>query len=225
MPWRRIPFPLAVAAIATVSACSASPSSSTATPSTAPTSTTPAIATASATPPTTSATPPTTPGATPTSTRVGLLTEEFTTPLPADPARAKVVTDFEQGYLLWDKSQENFALVPPVTSWVTGSALNSLKKSLAGLAQVEEVPAGIDRLFKTAVTALSGSEATLTTCDDGSKFKLENPRTHAIDTTPVPLDQQYLYITWAMTRLSGHWAIKSLTIAPSSSAALKSCLP
>lgn len=218
MPWRRVPFLLTAAALAAVSACSASPSSSTARPSTAPASTAPAIATASAT-------PPATPIPTPTSTRVGLLTEEFTTPLPADPARAKVVTDFEQGYLLWDKSQENFGLVPPVTSWVTGSALNNLEKSLAGDAQIEEVPAGIDRLFNTAVTALSDSAATLVTCDDGSKFKLENPRTHAIDTTPVPLDQQYLYITWGMTRLSGHWAIKSLTVAQSSSSAAKSCLP
>jgi len=108
---------------------------------------------------------------------------------------------------------------------VTGSALNNLKSSLANEAQTEEVPAGIDRLFGTAVTALSDSAATLVTCDDFSKFKLENPRTHAMDTTPVPLDQQYLYVSWGMTQLSGHWAIKSLTVAPSSSAAAKSCLP
>jgi hypothetical protein len=135
------------------------------------------------------------------------------------------VTDFEQALLLWDKSQENFGLVSPVTSWVTGGALSDLKNSLANEAQTEEVPAGIDRLFGTAVTTLSGSEATLGTCDDGSKYKTENPRTHVIDTTPVPLDQQYIYITWGMTPLSGHWAIKSVTIAPSSSPDAKSCLP
>ena len=146
-------------------------------------------------------------------------------PLPADPARAKVVTGFERGFLLWDESQENFGLVSPVTSWVTGSALSTLKRTLVNEAQFEEVPAGIDRFFNTSVTALSGSEATLVTCDDGSKANLENPRTHAIDPTPVPLDQQYLYITWGMTQLSGHWAIKSLTVAPSSSAEAKSCLP
>lgn len=225
MPSRRVPFLLAAAALAAVSACSASPSSSTARPSTAPASSASAVATASATTPTTIATPPTTPGATPTSTRVGLLTEEFTTPLPTDPARAKVATDFERGFLLWDTSQENFGLVSPVTSWVTGSALNNLKRSLANEAQTEEVPAGVDRFFNTSVTALSGSEATLISCDDGSKYKSENPRTHAIDSTPVPLDQQYVYITFSMTQRSGHWAIKSLTVAPSGSPAAKSCLP
>src|SRR5215470_11689060 len=101
MPWRRVPVLLTVAALAAVSACSGSSSSSAARPSTAPASTASAVATATATPSATS-------GATPASTRVGLLTEEFTTPLPADPARAKVATDFEQALLLWDKSQENF---------------------------------------------------------------------------------------------------------------------
>jgi len=135
--------------------------------------------------------------------------------------------DFRQGFLLYDKSQEKFALVPPVTSWVTGSALTDLKKSLTTLAQEQLVPAGVDRLFRTSVTAVSGSSATITTCDDGSKYNEQNPRTHVVNPSSVnlPLSEQYIFITWGMTRADGHWAINSITIASSSSAAAKSCLP
>jgi hypothetical protein len=161
------------------------------------------------------------------SVRVGLLTEWFDTPLPSDQAQAAVVEDFRQGLILYDKSQENFGLVSPVTSWVTGSALTDLKQTLSTLEKNELVPAGVDRLFRTSVTALSGSAATITTCDDGSKYNEQNPRTHAISPSSwhLPLNQEYIFITWGMTRAGGHWAIESITIASSSSATAKSCLP
>jgi hypothetical protein len=58
-------------------------------------------------------------------------------------------------------------------------------------------------------------------------FVEENPTTHAVDPAFVnePIDQQYLYETWGMTRLSGHWAIESVTIASPGSAVAKQCLP
>jgi len=50
--------------------------------------------------------------------------------------------------------------------------LTNLKKSLTQeLTPGQQiVPAGIDRNFKTQVAAMSGTSATVTTCDDGSKF-------------------------------------------------------
>jgi hypothetical protein len=129
--------------------------------------------------------------------------------------------------ILWDKSQENFGLVAPVTSYVTGSALNGLKKTLTIFGRMEEVPAGVDRLFRTQVTALSGTAATITTCDDGSKFVEQNPRTGAVDPSfeHLPADEVYVFVTWGMTRLDGHWAIKSITAAPPGSPTAKPCLP
>jgi hypothetical protein len=161
------------------------------------------------------------------SIRVGLLTEWFDAPLPSGQAQAAVVEGFRQGLVLYDKSQETFSLVSPVTSWVTGSALTDLKQTISTLEKSELVPAGVDRLFRTSVTAFSGSAATITTCDDGSKYNEQNPRTHAISPSSVhlPLNQEYIFITWGMTRAGGHWAITSITIASSSSANAKSCLP
>jgi hypothetical protein len=200
----------ALAALAAVSACSSSGNSS---PASGGATSSRAVSSAA--------------GASTPSVQVGLLTEWFDTPLPSDQAQAAVVEDFRQGLLLYDKSQEDFSLVSPVTSWVTGSALTDLKQTLSTLEKNELVPAGVDRLFRTGVTALSGSAATITTCDDGSKYNEQNPRTHAISPSSehLPLNQEYIFITWDMTRADGHWAIRSITIASSSSAAAKSCLP
>ena len=57
-------------------------------------------------------------------------------------------------------------------------------------------------MFKTRVTVISGTGATITTCDDGSKFEEVNPRTGV----PAPAysataNQQYLFETWQMIRL------------------------
>jgi hypothetical protein len=106
------------------------------------------------------------------------------TPLPADSAQASVIEGFRAGLILWDKSQEEQKLVSPVTSDVTGAALTNLKKSLTQeLTPGQQIgPAGIDRNFKTRVTALSGASATVTTCDNGSKFDEANP---ARETVPA----------------------------------------
>jgi hypothetical protein len=163
----------------------------------------------------------------PSSVTSGLLTEEFATPLPSDTAQAEVIAGFREGLVLWNSSSERFALVAPVTSYVTGAALGNLKKVISIFSKSHEVPAGVDRLFLTKVTDLTGSTATVTTCDDGSKYVQKNPTTGAVDPafTNVPIDQQYIYEAWAMTRLSGHWAIESITITDPPAAVAKQCLP
>jgi hypothetical protein len=165
--------------------------------------------------------------ASPYTVHTGLLTQEFATPLPSDAAQAEVVAGFRRGLVLWDVSSEQRKLIAPVTSYVTGAALASLKKVISTFAKTDEVPAGVDRFFLTRVTALTGSVATLTTCDDGSKYVQENPATGAVDPafTNVPIEEQYVYETWGMTRLSGHWAIKSISFASPGSAGERQCLP
>ena len=161
------------------------------------------------------------------SVRVGHLTEVFDTPLPADSAQASVIEGFRAGLILFDKSQEELTLVSPVTSDVTGAALSNLKKSLTQLLIPGHiVPAGIDRNFKTRVTPLSGASATVTTCDDGSKFDEVNPDTGLVNTaynaTP---DEKYIFVTWQMTRLDGHWAISVITPVMLPNALAKPCQP
>ena len=88
------------------------------------------------------------------------------------------------------------------------------------------VPAGADRFFLTRVTAIAGSRATLTTCDDGSKFKEENPRTGKVDARFLPSPgQAYVFETWRMVRLSGHWAITALSVATLPSRTAEPCQP
>ena len=177
----------------------------------------------------TTATTATTAKVTTETVRVGRLTEIFATPLPADSAQASVIEGFRTGLILWDRSQEEQRLVPPVTSDVTGAALVNLKKSLTRELTPGQliVPAGSDRNFKTRVTALTGASATVTTCDDGSKFEEVNPGTGVVNkaysaTTP---DQEYIFVTWQMTRLDGHWAISVVAPVSLPNALAKPCQP
>jgi len=76
------------------------------------------------------------------------------------------------GEVLWDQSDEEQKVVSPATSYVTGAALTNLKASIKGeLTPGEQVvPAGVDRNFKTQVTALSGSVAFRGTAPSGPGF-------------------------------------------------------
>jgi hypothetical protein len=162
------------------------------------------------------------------SVRVGRLTEIFATPLPADSAQASVVEAFRMGEVLWDQSDEEQKVVSPTTSYVTGAALTNLKASIKGeLTPGEQVvPAGVDRNFKTQVTALSGSSATVTTCDDGSKYEAVNPSTGVVNQGySATADQEYIFVRWQMSRLDGHWAISKVTTALLPSALAKPCQP
>jgi hypothetical protein len=162
------------------------------------------------------------------SVQVGHLTEIFDGPLPADPAQVSVIEGFRAGLILWDKSQEEQKLIAPVTDDVTGAALASLKKTLTQeLTPGQEIiPAGVDRNFKTEVTALSGANATVTTCDDGSKFDEVNPATGEVNTAYNPTaNEAYLFVTWQMTRLDGRWAISVVTPVSLPNALAKPCQP
>ena len=157
---------------------------------------------------------------------VGRYTQIFDTSLPADPAQASVVEGFRTAMILWDKSQQALRLVSPVTAYVTGGALHNLKASLANTKAADVVPAGADRFFKTRVTVISGTSATITTCDDGSKFGEVNPSTGVSDPAyNAPADQQYLFETWQMIRLGGHWAISGISPVTLPDSRAKPCQP
>jgi hypothetical protein len=144
--------------------------------------------------------------------RIGRYTQIFDTSLPANPAQASVVEGFRVAMILWDKSQEDQTLVSPVSAYVTGRALGNLKTSLVSMQSGKLVPGGADRFFKTTVTAVSGASATVTTCDDGSKTEFVNPGTGAPDLAMnAPADQQYLFETWQLAKVGGHWAISAVS--------------
>jgi hypothetical protein len=88
------------------------------------------------------------------------------------------------------------------------------------------VPAGTDRFFMTRVTAITGHNAIVATCDDGSKFEEVNPNTGKVDASFLPSPQQeYLFETWQMVQLSGHWAITALSLATLPAPTAQSCVP
>ena len=117
-------------------------------------------------------------------------------------------------------------LVSPVTAYVTGSALRGLKASLARTKADKVVPGGADRFFKTRVAAISGTSATITTCDDGSKFGEVNPSTGVpAPAYSAPANQQYLFETWQMIRLGGHWAISVVSPVTLPDSRAKPCQP
>jgi hypothetical protein len=116
--------------------------------------------------------------------------------------------------------------VRPVRDYVTGQALTHLTSAMKANQARDLVPAGVDRFFMTRVTAITGRNATLATCDDGSKFKEENPRTGKVDVGFMPTPgQSYLFETWRMVRLSGHWAIAALSVASLPSRSAEPCQP
>ncbi len=150
----------------------------------------------------------------PVSIRIGPYTQVFATPLPADPAQASVIEGFRKAQILWEKSENVWHLVPPVREYVTGRALYHLLAAMTSYKARHVVPAGTDRFFNTRVTGITNRTATVATCDDGSKFKVENPRTGRVDTAAAPqANQKYLFETWRMARLAGHWAITDFTLA------------
>jgi hypothetical protein len=81
-------------------------------------------------------------------------------------------------------------------------------------------------MFKTHVTILSARSATVATCDDGSKLREKNRRTGRVDAQLLaPPDQQYMFVTWRMVRLSGRWAISGFSLASLPAPAAQHCQP
>jgi hypothetical protein len=136
------------------------------------------------------------------------------------------VEGFRQAQILWDESGTAQHLVAPVKDYVTGEALTHLLAAIAATKARDLVPAGTDRFFKTRVTALTGRSATVSTCEDGSKFREKNLRTGRIDTqfTASP-DQAYLFEIWQMVQLSGHWAITAFSLATLPDPRARPCQP
>ena len=157
---------------------------------------------------------------------IGPYTQVFASPLPENPAQADVVDGFREAQVLWNRSQNAQHLVPPVRDYVTGQALAHLTSAMKANKANDLVPAGADRFFMTRITAIRGHNATLVTCDDGSKFQEENPRTGKVNPAfePTP-GQSYLFETWRMVQLSGHWAITGLSAAPLPSRSAEPCQP
>lgn len=157
---------------------------------------------------------------------VGPFTQVFDSPLPSNPAQADVVEGFREAMVLWEKSENAQHLVPPVRDYVTGQALTHLAAAVKSGKTRDLVPAGIDRFFTTRVTSITGRHAVLATCDDGSKLKQENPRTGKVDVSFLPSPGlEYLFETWRMVQLSGHWAITAFTLATLPSRSAEPCQP
>jgi hypothetical protein len=158
--------------------------------------------------------------------QVGPMSEFFDSPLPADPAQAAVVEGFRTAMIAWDQSERSAKLTPSVTTVVTGPALVNLKAAIKWLNSNAVTPGGADRLFDTRVTALSASGATVTSCDDGSKFVDLNKSTGLPDQElTAPADQQYLLLTVQMTRQDNRWGISRLTVSMLPNALAKPCQP
>lgn len=162
----------------------------------------------------------------PETVRMGAFTQAFGDPLPADPARATAVQRFRAGLVLWDRSQTASRLVAPVRDYVTGQALSNLTASLRGEQARDVVPAGTDRLFMTRVASIGGSRAVISTCDDASRFRQQNPRTGRVDQALATSPQQdYVSETWRMGLLRGHWAITGVSVATVPSQSAERCQP
>jgi hypothetical protein len=157
---------------------------------------------------------------------VGPYTQAFSSPLPANPAEAGVVEGFREGQVLWDKSQNAWHLVAPVRDYVTGQALVRLIAAVNAGKTRHLVPGGTDRFFMTRVTEITGHNATVATCDDGSKFEEVNPRSGKVDASFLPSPgQEYLFETWRMVQLSGHWAITAFSLATLPALSAEPCQP
>lgn len=147
--------------------------------------------------------------------RIGPYTQVWDGPLPADPARAAVISDFRAGQILWARSNEALRPVAPILGYLTGVARRDFFAALAAGRARQIVPAGRERYFLTRVTALTGTAATVTTCDDGSRYRAQNPRTGQVNPaySPQSKAQAYVFMAWHLVRQSGRWVMASFSVA------------
>jgi hypothetical protein len=117
-------------------------------------------------------------------------------------------------------------LSSPVLAYVTGDATTNLADAITSMKRDKIVSGGTDRLFDTRVTALSGTSATITSCDDGSKSNIVNAETGVPDPADSsPADQQYIFTTFQMVRLDGHWAISAVSPVNFPDSRAIACMP
>lgn len=170
-----------------------------------------------------SAAPPSSSGE---SVNLGPFTQVFDSPRPTDPTQAKIIEGFREGQILWMKSDIAMSLVPPVMSYFTGDAATHMTAAVERAKAFNRVPAGTDRLFDTQVTDVTDTSATVTTCDDITKFRKENPTTGEIDPAYTPrAGQTYFFETWHMVLESGNWAISAYSYASPSDPSAATCQP
>jgi len=156
----------------------------------------------------------------------GAQTLIFETPLPSDSVQAAVIRDFRMAQVLWVRSDTAHRLVAPIRSYLTGTELHRFGGSIRQFKMTGDVPAGTDRMFQTRVTVRSAHRADVSTCDDTSGYRAKNLATGKLDSRyTAPVDQQYLYEIWHMTRLSAHWAITKITVVMLPDPRAKPCQP
>lgn len=148
------------------------------------------------------------------SARIGPYAQVYVAPLPANAAQARVIKDFRAAQILWGESNEARRPVAPILAYVTGIAQRDLMTALAAGRARHIVPAGTERFFRTRVVTLSGSTATVTTCDDTSEYREQDPRTGKINPayTPPP-DKAYVFESWHLLLRSGRWALAAFPFA------------
>jgi hypothetical protein len=160
--------------------------------------------------------------------RVGhfVFVQEFAASMAAGPEQVAVIQRFRDAQVLWEKSALAGKLVAPVSEYVTGQALDHLSVAISFAASKDTAPAGIDRMFMTGVTSFSASAATVTTCDDGSKYQSVDRKTgKVIPSLAAPPDQQYLLEAWQLAKTGGGWAISAFTVTALPSPSAKQCQP
>lgn len=160
----------------------------------------------------------------PYSVRIGPYTQVYSSPLPSDPALAGVMVGFRTAQVLWGRSNEAFRQVAPVTAYVTGNALKDMNAALATERHNDYVPSGTERFFDTKVTRISSTTATVTTCDDGSKYRTEDVHT-GTDLPRAPASQLYIFEIWDMVAAPGHWAIADLSLVTLPDRRASACQP
>ena len=149
--------------------------------------------------------------------------EVFATPLPADPAQAAVIAGFRKSQILWDQSTVALRVVATTTEYVTGGALTSLDKVLRSFTQNNLVPVGVDRLFDTKITSRTADGATLTSCDDGTRYNVADRATGQAE-PPAPASQEYAFATFTMRPVDSRWALSSVTAVTIPDQRVKACM-
>src|SRR5262249_31424790 len=111
------------------------------------------------------------------SVRVGPLTLDFATALPADPAKAKVIEGWRESQGVWDQSIPASRGLAAASAYVKGKAFAGLRGAVATDVSYHVILTGTNRFYDTNVTSLTAHAATVTSCDDSTNAIDENPST------------------------------------------------
>ena len=109
---------------------------------------------------------------------------------------------------------------------MVGRALLQLEQAELTLKARADVLGGTDTFFKTRVTALTRSTATLLTCDNSTRDVVQSRATGKADAQfAASASQDYIFEDFGLVRHSGHWAITSLADATLPQASARQCQP